>query len=81
MASLYRRIAQLHQAPWWKTWSEWRGVIFAGRGGPAILVEANFSLDVGSTYLQRHIVLVEELRALQDQATLDLCLAWFDRYR
>jgi hypothetical protein len=25
--------------------------------------------------------LVEEWRALQAQATLELCLAWFDRYR
>ncbi|MFN9693505.1 MAG: hypothetical protein ACK550_06870 [Synechococcaceae cyanobacterium] len=31
-ASLERRIDRFHQAPWWLTWSGWRGVIFPGRG-------------------------------------------------
>lgn len=53
---------------------------------PITLFEATSALDAGPIYLQQQIVLeghelVEEWRALQAQATLELCLAWFDRYR
>ena len=52
---------------------------------PITLFEAVAELDAGPIYLQRQIELqgyelVEEWRALQAQATLELCLAWFDRY-
>jgi methionyl-tRNA formyltransferase len=44
------------------------------------------ALDAGPIYLQQQIALqghelVEDWRTLQAQATLQLCLAWFDRYR
>ena len=40
----------------------------------------------GKIYLQQQIVLsghelVDEWRALQERATLQLCLEWFDRYK
>ena len=52
---------------------------------PITLFEAVADLDAGPIYLQQQIdlqghELVEEWRALQAQATLELCLAWFDRY-
>jgi methionyl-tRNA formyltransferase len=53
---------------------------------PITLFEATAALDAGPIYLQQEIELqvhelVEEWRALQAQATVELCLAWFDRYR
>jgi methionyl-tRNA formyltransferase len=53
---------------------------------PITLFEAVAELDAGPIYLQQKIdlqghELVEEWRALQAQATLELCLAWFDRHR
>jgi len=50
------------------------------------LFEAVADLDAGPIYLQQQIdlqghELVEEWRALQTQATLVLCVGWFDRYR
>ena len=52
---------------------------------PITLFEAIADLDAGPLYLQQHIdlhghELVEEWRALQAQATFELCLAWLDRY-
>ena len=53
---------------------------------PITLFEAVADLDAGPIHLQQQIALqghelVEEWRALQAQATLELCLAWFDRYQ
>ncbi len=53
---------------------------------PITLFEAVADLDAGPIHLQQQIALqghelVEEWRALQAAATLELCLAWFDRYR
>ena len=53
---------------------------------PVTLFEAVSQLDAGPIYLQHHIQLqgyelVDEWRLLQAQATQDVCLAWFDRYR
>jgi len=53
---------------------------------PITLFEAVADLDAGPIYLQQQIKLqghelVDEWRALQAQATQDLCLAWFDRYQ
>ena len=50
------------------------------------LFEAVADLDAGSIYLQQKIALqgqelAEEWRVLLAQATLDLCLAWFDRHQ
>ena len=50
------------------------------------LFESVAELDAGPIYLQKQIDLqghefVEEWRVLQAQATLELCLAWFDRHR
>ena len=50
------------------------------------LSEATADLDTGPIVLQQEIALqghelVDEWRALQAQATLELCLARFDRYR
>ena len=52
---------------------------------PITLFEAVAELDAGPIYLQHQIdlqghELVEEWRALQAQATLELCLGWFDRH-
>jgi len=53
---------------------------------PVTLFEATAELDAGPIYLQQQIELqgyelVDEWRSLQAQATLDLCLLWFDRFR
>lgn len=53
---------------------------------PITLFEAAAELDAGPIYLQRRIALqghelVDEWRALQAQASLEVCLASFDRYR
>ena len=53
---------------------------------PITLFEAVASLDAGPIYLQQQIdlqgnELVETWRALQAQATLELCLAWLDRHK
>ena len=52
---------------------------------PITLFEDTAELDAGPIYLQRTIdlqgtELVEEWRALQAEATIALCLEWFDRY-
>jgi len=53
---------------------------------PTTLFEAVAELDASPIYLHQQIdlqghELVEEWRALQAQATLELCLVWLDRYR
>ena len=50
------------------------------------MFEATADLDAGPIYLQLQIALkghelVEEWRSFQAEATLELCLVWFDRYR
>jgi methionyl-tRNA formyltransferase len=52
---------------------------------PITLFEATDALDAEPIYLQHTIELagselVDEWRALQVQATINLCLAWLDRY-
>ena len=49
-------------------------------------VQTVADLDAGSIYLQKQLSLqghelAEEWRVLLAKATLDLCLAWFDRYQ
>ncbi len=53
---------------------------------PVTLFEASAKLDAGPIYLQQKIMLsgeelIEDWRALQAQVTVQLCLAWLDRYR
>jgi UDP-2,4-diacetamido-2,4,6-trideoxy-beta-L-altropyranose hydrolase len=53
---------------------------------PITLFEATAELDAGPIYLQCSIQLqgtelVDEWRTMQAQATLELCLAWFDSYQ
>ncbi len=52
---------------------------------PVTLFEAVAELDAGPTYLQLEVdlkgnELVEEWRALQARATMELCVTWLDRY-
>lgn len=73
----------LPQGQGWSPMS-WQ-ILESCRSIPITLFEATAELDAGPIYLQQQIELqghelVEEWRALQAQATLELCLAWFDRY-
>ena len=68
-------------------WSPMTWQILEGASSiPITLFEATAALDAGPIYLQQQIALqghelMEEWRVLQAQATLALCLAWFDRYQ
>jgi UDP-2,4-diacetamido-2,4,6-trideoxy-beta-L-altropyranose hydrolase len=87
--ALNRHNLVVHESalPQGQGWSPMTWQILEGASSiPVTLFEATAELDGGPIYLQRHIALqghelVEEWRALQAQATLDLCVAWFDRYR
>ncbi len=87
--ALHRYNLVMHESalPQGQGWSPMTWQIIEGVSSiPITLFEATADLDAGPIYLQQHIPLqghelVEEWRALQAQATLDLCLAWFDRYR
>ena len=68
-------------------WSPMTWQILEGANSiPIALFEATAALDAGPIYLQQQIQLkgqelVEEWRAMQAQATMELCLAWLDRYK
>jgi methionyl-tRNA formyltransferase len=86
--SLHRHNLVVHESalPLGKGWSPMTWQILEGASSiPITLFEASAELDAGPIFLQQNIALqghelVEEWRALQAQATLGLCLAWFDRY-
>lgn len=87
--ALHRHNLVVHESalPQGQGWSPMTWQILEGASSiPVTLFEATAALDAGPIYLQQQIKLqghelVEEWRTLQAQATLDLCLAWFDRYR
>jgi methionyl-tRNA formyltransferase len=87
--ALHRHNLVVHESalPQGQGWSPMSWQILEGASCiPITLFEATSALDAGPIYLQQQIALqghelVEEWRALQSQATLELCLAWFDRYR
>jgi methionyl-tRNA formyltransferase len=86
--ALHRHNLVVHESalPQGQGWSPMTWQILEGaRTIPITLFEAVAELDAGPIYLQQQIdlqghELVEEWRALQAQATLELCLAWLDRY-
>jgi len=86
---LHRHNLVVHESalPQGQGWSPMTWQIMEGASSiPITLFEATAHLDAGPIYQQQQIVLlghelVEEWRALQAQATLKICLAWFDRYR
>jgi UDP-2,4-diacetamido-2,4,6-trideoxy-beta-L-altropyranose hydrolase len=87
--ALHRHNLVVHESalPQGQGWSPMTWQILEGANRiPITLFEATAELDAGPIYLQQQIELqghelVEEWRALQAQATLMLCLAWFDRYQ
>jgi methionyl-tRNA formyltransferase len=87
--ALHRHNLVVHESalPQGQGWSPMSWQILEGASCiPITLFEATFALDAGPIYLQLQILfegheLVDEWRALQAKATLELCLAWFDRYR
>ena len=76
----------MHESALPQGWSPITWQILEGASRiPITLFEVTAALDADPIFLQQQIVpegheLVEEWRALQAQATLELCLAWFDRY-
>ena len=86
---LHRHNLVVHESalPQGQGWSPMTWQILEGASSiPITLFEAVADLDAGPINLQQQIALqghelVEEWRALQAQATLELCLAWFDRYQ
>ena len=87
--ALHRHNLVVHESalPQGQGWSPMTWQILEGASSiPITLFEAVADLDAGPIYLQHQIdlqghELVEEWRALQAQATLELCLAWFDRHQ
>ena len=87
--AVHRHNLVVHESalPQGQGWSPMNWQILEGASRiPITLSEATADLDAGPIFLQQEIVLqghelVDEWRALQAQATLELCLAWFDRYR
>jgi len=87
--ALHRHNLVVHESalPQGQGWSPMTWQILEGASSiPITLFEATASLDAGPIYLQQNIELqghelVEEWRTLQAQTSLDLCLAWLDRYR
>ncbi|WP_411870129.1 hypothetical protein [Vulcanococcus limneticus] len=84
---LHRLILVVHEnaLPQGQGWSPmtWQ-VLKDASSIPITLFEAVSDLDAGPIHLQQQIALqghelVEVARALQAQATLELCLVWFDR--
>ena len=86
--ALHRYNLVVHESalPQGQGWSPMTWQILEGASRiPITLFEATAALDAGPLYLQQQIALqghelVEEWRSLQAEATLELCLAWFDRY-
>ena len=87
--ALHRHNLVVHESalPQGQGWSPMTWQILEGASRiPITLFEATAAFDAGPIYLQQEIELqghelVEEWRALQAQATLELCLAWFDCYQ
>lgn len=87
--ALHRHNLVVHESalPQGQGWSPMTWQILEGASSiPITLFEATAALDAGPIYLQQQIALqgyelVEEWRALQAQATLELSLSWFDRYQ
>ena len=87
--ALHRHNLVVHASalPQGQGWSPMTWQILEGASSiPITLFEAVADLDAGSIYLQQKIALqgqelAEEWRVLLAQATLDLCLAWFDRHQ
>jgi len=87
--AMHRHNLVIHESdlPRGQGWSPMTWQILEGASSiPISLLEAVADLDAGPIYLQQQIALqghelVEEWRAMQAQATLEICLAWFDRYR
>ena len=87
--ALHRHNLVVHASalPQGQGWSPMTWQILEGASTiPITLFEATVDLDAGPIYLQQRIdlrghELVEEWRVLQAQATVELCLAWFDRHR
>jgi methionyl-tRNA formyltransferase len=87
--ALHRHNLVVHESalPQGQGWSPVTWQILEGASRiPITLLEANADLDAGPIYLQQQIALkghelVQEWRALQAQATLEICLAWFDRHQ
>ena len=87
--ALHRHNLVVHESalPQGQGWSPMTWQILDGASYiPVTLFEAVAELDAGPIYLQQKIQLkghelVDEWRALQAQATLELCLAWFDRHQ
>ena len=87
--ALHHHSLVVHESalPQGQGWSRMTWQILEGASSiPITLFEATAALDAGPIYLQQQIALqgfelVEEWRALQAQATLELSLSWFDRYQ
>ena len=87
--SLHNHNLVVHESdlPKGQGWSPMTWQILEGaKHIPVTLFEASQKLDAGPIYLQQEIKLsgeelVEDWRALQAQVTVQLCLAWLDRYR
>ena len=87
--ALHRHNLVVHESdlPHGQGWSPMTWQILEGAEHiPVTLFEATAKLDAGPIYLQQEIKLngeelVEEWRALQAQASIELCMAWLDRYR
>ena len=87
--ALHRHNLVVHESalPQGQGWSPMTWQILEGTSSiPVTLFEAVAELDAGPIYWQKKIQLqghelVDEWRVLQAEATLELCLAWFDRYQ
>jgi methionyl-tRNA formyltransferase len=87
--ALHRHNLVVHESalPKGQGWSPMTWQIMEGACQiPITLFEATADLDAGPIYLQQSIALkgnelVEAWRRLQAQATIDLCLQWFDCYQ
>ena len=85
--ALHRYNLAVHESalPQGQGWSPMTWQILEGASSiPITLFEAVVDLDAGPIYLQKQITLsgnelVDEWRALQARATLELCLNWFDQ--
>lgn len=86
--ALHRYNLVVHESalPQGQGWSPMTWQILQGASAiPITLFEAVADLDAGPIHLQQEITLqghelVDEWRVLQARATIDLCLAWFDRH-
>ena len=87
--AMHRHNLVVHESalPQGQGWSPMTWQILEGASRiPVTLFEAVAKLDAGPIYLRQNIQLkghelVDEWRVLQAEATLQLSLAWFDRYQ